>query len=361
MLADESAESVLQALPEPTLVVGTDGRIAFANRAALARLGLGLDNAGDLTRLSSSPEAVVELRAYLLRCSGSRSPLLGAIELREADGRTARFRCHGGLLQPAQSDAPARLLLRLSEGGDERFSALAQKVRDLNDEVRRRRRTQSLLEEALRDRDVLLRELHHRVKNNIHMLVGMLSAARRETVAPEATLVLDEAKRRLAAVGAVHQMLYVKDNFQGVHGDEFVTRIATMIMEGAGAREQLCVAAKPIEIPNDAAVPLALVLNELLANALKHGTRTDGTFGQVYLGFAEVDAAIELSVEDEGPGFDPAIKTGRRASGLGLVRGLTRQIGGSFSVGPGRVGGARCVVRFHDRRGAVAATGTIQQ
>ncbi|MBC4013691.1 sensor histidine kinase [Siccirubricoccus deserti] len=335
--------------------------MAFANYAALARLGLGLDSAGELARFSGSPESAAELRTYLRRCSGSRSPLLGAIELRGADGGITRFRCHGGLLQPAQGDTPARLLLRLSEGSDERFAALTQKVRDLDDEVRRRRRTQALLEEALRDRDVLMRELHHRVKNNIHMLAGMLSAARRETVAPEAAMVLDEATRRLAAVGAVHQMLYLKDNLRGVHGDEFVTRIATMIMEGAGAREQLSVAAEPIEIPNDAAVPLALVLNELLANALKHAARADGTCGRVYLGFAEVDAAIELSVEDEGPGFDPLIQTSRRASGLGLVRGLTRQIGGSFSVGPGRTGGARCVVRFHDRRETVAAAGTLQQ
>ncbi|MGK7865399.1 sensor histidine kinase [Falsiroseomonas sp. E2-1-a4] len=335
--------------------------VVFANSAALSRLGPGLDGIRDLARLTNTPEAAAKLRAYLLRCSGSRSPLLGVAQLREVDGRITGFRCHAGLLQPAESQTPARLLLRLSDRGDERFATLAQTVRDLNDEVRRRRRTQALLEEALRDRDVLLRELHHRVKNNIHMLAGMFSSARRETALPEAAVVLDEASRRLAAVGAVHQMLYVEDNLRGVQGDEFVTRIATMVMDGAGARDRLSVAAEPIEIPNDAAVPLALILNELLANALKYGNRPDGTYGRVYLGLSDVDAAIELSVEDEGPGFDPAIKTGRRASGLGLVRGLARQIGGSFSVGSGGIAGARCIVRFQDRGRAVAATGTNQQ
>lgn len=361
MLADANAARILQALPEPALLVGTDGHIAFANHAAIARLGIGKDGVGDLVGLTGSSEVAAELRSYLLRCSGSRSPLLGAAELRNADGRFSRFRCHGSLLQLAQNGAPARLLLRLSEPGDERFAALAQNLRDLNDEVRRRRRIQALLEEALRDRDVLLRELHHRVKNNIHMLAGMISAARRETSAPEAALVLDEASRRLTAVGAVHQMLYLEESLRGVRGDEFVTRIGTMVMEGAGAREQLRVAAEPIEIPNDTAVPLALMLNELLANALKHGHRADGSFGQVHLGLAEVEAAFELSVEDEGSGFDPVIRTGRRASGLGLVRGLARQIGGSFSVATGRTGGARCVIRFKDRRGAAEAEGTSQR
>jgi two-component sensor histidine kinase len=354
MLADMSATHILEVLPEPALVVGTDGRIAFANRAAQVRLGPEVATTGDFAGLSPSPDAASGLRAYLVRCSGSRSPLPGAMDLREAGGRTARFRCSGGLLEHGRAGVPARVLLRLSKG-DERFSVLAQKVRDLNEEVRHRRRTQVLLEEALQDRDLMLRELHHRVKNNIHMLAGMLSAARRETQVLDAAIVLEEAGRRLSAVGAVHQMLYRGDNLTGVAGDAYVTRIGMMVMQAAGAPDRLFVQAEPVEVPNDAAVPLALILNELLTNALKHGIRVDGAPGKVQLGLAAPDADIEIWVEDEGPGFDVSVESGRRASGLGLVRGLTRQIGGTFSVGPGRAGGARCTVRFRARRGVVAA------
>lgn len=348
-----STANVLEVLPEPALVVTTDGHIAFANRAAQARFGPEVADVCDLLDVTASPDAASGLRTYLVRCSGSRSPLPGAMDLREAGGRTARYRCSGALLEHARVGNSARVLLRLS-AGDERFAVLAQKVRDLNEEVRRRRRAQALLEEALRDRDVMLRELHHRVKNNIHMLAGMLSAARRETHSSEAALVLEEAGRRLSAVGAVHQMLYRGDNLTGVAGDAYVARIGMMVMDAAGARDRLSVVADPVEVPNDAAVSLALILNELLANALKHGGRTDGTSGQVQLGLAAVDGDIEMWVEDEGPGFSAMAESGRRTSGLGLVRGLTRQIGGNFSVGPGQAGGARCAVRFRDRRGPVA-------
>ena len=78
----------------------------------------------------------------------------------------------------------------------------------------------------------------------------------------------------------------------------------------------------------------------------------------VHLSFGAADDSIELSIEDEGPGFDPETEAGRRASGLGLVRGLARQIGGSFSVGPSPPRGARCVVRFQGRRAAAVATGS---
>ncbi|SDB45578.1 sensor histidine kinase [Belnapia rosea] len=343
---DEGAARVLEALPEPALLVGAPGRIAFANRAALARLGPGARAGEDLAALCPDAEAGAALRHYLLRCSGSRSALPGAAALRDAAGQTMRFRCEAGLLVPGEEGRTPLLLLRLSEA-DERFTVLTRKIRELNEEIMERRRAQALLEQALGERDLLLRELHHRVKNNIHMLSGMLSAARREAAAPEAAAALNEASRRLAAVGAVHQMLYQGSDLRGVRGDEFVDRVATLVAEASGARGHLLIEAEPAGIGNDAAIPLALVLNELVANAVKHGTRTDGALGQIRVGLsAAQDGSIELWVEDEGPGFEPTAGAAKRASGLGLVRGLARQLGGTFSVEPGRAGGARCAVRI---------------
>jgi two-component sensor histidine kinase len=313
----------------------------------LAQLGPQADTTQDLTELSPAAEAAAELRSYLRRCSGSRSPLIGAVTLRGADGQIIRFRSQGSLLEPARAGAPARILLRLLGGRDERFSALAQNVRDLNEQIRRQRRAQVLLEEALRERDLLMRELHHRVKNNIQMMIGMLAVARREVVVPDADSALEEASRRLIAMGTVHQLLYTGDSLRGVRGDEFLAKIGGTLMEAAGQSERLSVEAEPVEIPNDAAAPLALILNELLVNALKHGSRTDGTPGWITVRLlTAAGATAELSVEDEGPGFEPAVISSRRASGLNLVRGLTRQLGGSFLAERSPVGGARCIVRF---------------
>lgn len=351
---DAGAEGILEALPEPALLVGTDGRVAHPNRAALVRLGPGAAAGADLAALCPDAVAAAALRAYLGRCSGSRAPLPGAAALRCADGAAARFRCHAGLVDAARDGRPARLLLRLV-GDDERFSLLTRKVGELNEEILRRRRVQVVLEEALRERDLLLRELHHRVKNNIQMLAGMLAAARREAASPGAGAVLEEASRRLAAVGAVHQMLYGGD-MTGVAGAELVARIGGMAARASGIDGRFSTEAEPVGILNDAAVPLALILNELVTNAAKHGARADGTPGRIRAGLsAAPDGAVELWVEDEGPGFDPAAAAPRRASGLGLVHGLARQLGGSFFIGRGPAGGARCSVRFREGRGTVAA------
>ena len=89
-------------------------------------------------------------------------------------------------------------------------------------------------------------------------------------------------------------------------------------------------------------MPLALVLNELLTNAAKHGINWRGT-GHINVKFQRDNGFANLFVEDDGPGFQPG-ETGRRSSGLGLVQGMMRQLGGKFTVEPGC--GGRCIIRF---------------
>jgi two-component sensor histidine kinase len=89
-------------------------------------------------------------------------------------------------------------------------------------------------------------------------------------------------------------------------------------------------------------MPLALIVNELLTNAAKHGINGRGT-GEIMVALLRDGDHLVLSVEDDGPGF-PLKDTGRRSSGLGLVRGLSQQLRGSFTVESGS--GGRCVVRF---------------
>jgi two-component sensor histidine kinase len=97
------------------------------------------------------------------------------------------------------------------------------------------------------------------------------------------------------------------------------------------------------ELSNDAAMPLALILNELLTNAVKHGS----IGGAIRVGLAHADGSYCLHVEDDGPGFELEAAQRKRSSGLGLVGGLARQLGGTFEVQ--RAKGARCIVRFPER------------
>jgi two-component sensor histidine kinase len=347
---EPGVRDLLEALAEPALVLDTTTLVHMANGAAAAQLGKGLAGTPLSARMVAS--AVPDFREFLARCSGSRAPLPGTILLA---GGKERLRCRGSLLVPARNGVRALLFLRCSDAVAEQFTRLGRSLRALDAELRERRRTQAVLEEALRDRDTMLRELHHRVKNSIQTVTSMLGTVRREAASPETRAVLDEAARRLAAMAAVHQLLYRSENIGGLQADRFMADLAPGMVRPLGAdRRVQAQGSSGLVIANDFAVPLALILHELLANAVTHGPPERPIRAEL----SETATGFVLLVEDEGPGFVlPPIS--RRSSGLGLVRGLAGQLGGRFSVERGERGGARCVLRVEPRQpfaeGAAAA------
>jgi PAS domain S-box-containing protein len=187
----------------------------------------------------------------------------------------------------------------------------------------------------------LFAELNHRIKNNMQTLYALLAAARRETDSDDARGALDEAARRVAAMAAAQTALYQSDNLSRFDPDAFMASVCA----AAGAAFDglaLHLHVRCGTLANDDAVPLALILGELIANAARHGAGADGR-SEVGVSLREAEGGFRLVVEDEGPGFELG-DVRRRSSGLGLVMGLARQMGGRFHVE--RAGGARCVLEF---------------
>lgn len=337
MMESTAATAILEALSEPALLVADDGIILHANRAAAALAGERL--AGRLLSALHTGDAGA-LHAYLNRCLGSRQPLVGALEL---PGETAsrKLQCRGSLVF---ADGDRAILLRLSRKDEERFTALARKVEELGRELSERQRARALLEEALRERELLLRELQHRVKNNMHMLAAMLMGAEREATSEEAKAALRDASLRFSAVSAVQQLLYNSDDLESIGSEALVETLLRAALSLAPGGTETEVAVDPVDLPIDAAVSIALMLNELLTNAIKYG-RPPKHRQKVKVEFRHKGQRIEVSVQDNGPGFDLA-ECRKRASGLGLVRGLLRQLGGSLAVE--QDGGSRCTLSFPD-------------
>src|SRR6185295_15640330 len=128
------------------------------------------------------------------------------------------------------------------------------------------------------DQAGLVRELNHRVKNNMQMLLSLLSAAARESTTAEARQVLEDAERRVAVIGAAQQVLYGGENSGTSYGADDLVR-AVIAIARVRRRKPIAidVAKSGVRLSNDTAVPVALMLNELLANAVKHGTSGGGS------------------------------------------------------------------------------------
>jgi two-component sensor histidine kinase len=195
---------------------------------------------------------------------------------------------------------------------------------------------------------LLFAELNHRIKNNMQMLYALLAAARRETSSDDARGALDEAARRVAAMAAAQTALYQSDDLSRFDSAAFMTSVCAAASAACGDSITLDLHTQAGTLANDDAVPLALILNELITNAAKYGAGEDGG-SAIGVCLGETDGRFTLIVEDEGRGFDLS-EVRRRSSGLGLVMGLTRQMGGRFRVERGP--GARCVLEFPGPSGA---------
>jgi PAS domain S-box-containing protein len=319
---DEQMRQVLDALPAAVYTTDKDGVITYFNRAAVEFAGrepeLGKDQWCVTFRLRTLDGEPLP---------HDQCPMAIAIkENRSIRGVEAMAQRPDGSLVPF---LPFPTPLRDSSG------ALVGAVNMLVDVSARR--------EAEANQRLLLDELNHRVKNNMQMLKGMLRSAQRETQNEEAREVLADAAQRVAAIASAQQLLYRESQPRSFDCHGFLEAVCDSAQQAFSSEISVVMESDPCELPNGTAMPLALILNELVTNAAKYGTKPDGT-GTIRVSLTTNDSEATLSVSDEGPGFDPNVARSRRASGLGLVEGLVGQLGGRFTVES--VGGAHCSVTF---------------
>jgi two-component sensor histidine kinase len=187
-----------------------------------------------------------------------------------------------------------------------------------------------------------LNELNHRVKNNMQMLQILLEAGARRSESSEAREVLDEASGRVMAMAAAQRVLYTTPDATRFSARDFLNTVCETARQTFPQELELDCEADDMQLSNDAAMPLALIANELLTNAVKCGLNKQGAV-PIRVRLRRQDDSFVFYVEDDGPGFDLQLVQ-QRSSGLRLVQGLARQLGGTFEV----IGTAatRCSVRF---------------
>jgi two-component sensor histidine kinase len=202
---------------------------------------------------------------------------------------------------------------------------------------------QQRIESALRERTVLLQEIHHRVKNNLQIIASLLRLQSR-AAAPEVALALQDSENRVMAMALTHQLLYERTDFSSLELGPYLKRLVGSLRDAHGPlmqRIQLVVEAPDsgLHIELTQAVPVALVVNELLTNALKHAF-LPGVAGLVRVQAAREGHQISVRVSDDGRGL-PADSplSGGASLGFSLVSLLTQQLNATMLwPQPGRPG-----------------------
>jgi PAS domain S-box-containing protein len=198
------------------------------------------------------------------------------------------------------------------------------------------------IQRSLREKETLLKEIHHRVKNNLQVIGSIIGLQANRTKEPGVRSILDDLRSRIQAIALLHERLYGSPDLGAIDLGAYIRELVTDSARAAGsAADRIRVHSEggPITLGVDDAVPVGLVVNELVTNAVKHGVR--GTeHAKVEIEIAVERDAVRVTVADEGPGFSDSFKPDfERTLGMLLIRNLTRQLRGeiSFSSRPTRV------------------------
>ena len=204
--------------------------------------------------------------------------------------------------------------------------------------LRQSARAQRTLAAAVAHNDVLFREIHHRVKNNLQSVASLLQ------MQPIPREIKANMGQRIAAMSAVHEHIYRSNDFETVRVHDYLHTLIASVRAGSDPRIEVTEAFETLAIDRDAATPLGLIVNEVVSNAFKHAF-PDGRAGHIVV---RVEATPEgggrLTIEDDGAGYDPDAP----AKGIGrrLVTALTMQLGGVSQIEARPGGGSRFTLDF---------------
>ena len=220
-------------------------------------------------------------------------------------------------------------------------------LRDLNESLERRivDRTRAL-ETAVRDKDVLLREIHHRVKNNLQVISSLLNLQSMGSANAAVRSALSDSRDRIQSLALVHDQLYRARNAATIELDRYLRELVSSIERTQMlATVRVHVETSPCTLPLDQAVPCGLIVNELITNAVKHAFPAGRSGNIVVTATRETDESLRLTVHDDGVGL-PADFALESSSGLGMtiVETLSKQIGATLAFR--REGGTTFVVHL---------------
>jgi two-component sensor histidine kinase len=201
-----------------------------------------------------------------------------------------------------------------------------------------RKEADDALRLSLKEKESLLREVHHRVKNNLQVIASLLRLETSRSEVEDTKRVLKDMQGRILSMAVLHETLYRSGRFGQVELGAYLRQLAQQLFRVTSGPARLTLDLSPVSVEIDQAIPCGLIVNELLTNSLKHAFASK-TGGEVKLNLRQDDLGeVRIAVTDTGVGLpiDFEIK-GVRSLGLQLVTDLVRQIGGHLAIegGPG--------------------------
>jgi two-component sensor histidine kinase len=211
-----------------------------------------------------------------------------------------------------------------------------------------RKQSEQKLKESLEEKTILIREIHHRVKNNMQVISSLLNMQSDSVREPVANQALKDAVGRIHSMASIHEKIYSTDNFSRIDMSSYIEELShdlVAIFSKSDGGITINHSREPVHLGIDQAIPCGLLINEILTNAIKHGQKALDTC-RIDLSIAEREGMITLVIADNGPGISPELfKTERKTSmGMQIIDALARQIRATVELSVEN--GTRFTIRF---------------
>ncbi len=304
-------------IPVAMIVVNAQGEIVRLNRLAESTFGYAA------SELEGRPVEVLIPARYHARHTGYRHGFMAETKPRPMGaGRDL-----SGLRKDG-SEFPVEIGINPVETGE--GPMVLSVILDLSERKQNERRIQ----DALLQKDVLLKEVHHRVKNNLQVIHSLLDLQALKINDEGLMGMLRDSQNRIRSMSMIHQTLYQSQDFVQVDFDQFLGGLLPRLMESyasTAGHVTIDVQARDVKLPINEAIPCGLIVNELVSNALKHGF-TGGRRGSIHVAITQRDAQqIEMSISNDGHPIPDELDLANTGSlGLQLVHLLTQQLRGEL-------------------------------
>ncbi len=218
----------------------------------------------------------------------------------------------------------------------ERTSALSKVNEDLRIEITERKKAEEQINASLQEKLILLREIHHRVKNNLQVISSLLNLQSGYIEDKKSLEVFRESQNRVRSMALIHEKLYQSKDLNKIEFSEYIRSLTSALFSSYNTEANRIILRSELEgisFEIDTAILCGLIINELVSNSLKHAF-PNGTKGEVYIGLSKTgEKQYTLIVRDNGVGFPPHIDFRKTESlGLQLVTTLTDQLGGVIQL-----------------------------
>nr|WP_319374751.1 PAS domain S-box protein [uncultured Methanobacterium sp.] len=291
---------------------GTFGNFLEANDVACQRLGYNREELQQMTpRDIDTEETTLNISPYVDKLLKERNATFEAVNLTR-DGQ----------------EIPVEVSAHIFNLRGERM------VLSILRDITRRKESEAQLRKSLNEKELLLKEIHHRVKNNLMVISSLLNLQSKYIKDKAALEVFRESQRRARSMALIHTMLYQSTDLKCINFGDYITKLTQELFRTYVTRDNIRLNLDVGDVPLDinTAVPLGLIVNELVSNSLKHAF-PHGEAGEITVKFRKSENNYTFQVADTGRGFPEDLNFKKTNSlGMRLVNTLTSQVDGQVEL-----------------------------